>query len=60
MLDATMPYTAQHQLIVDLANSSREIMGLTPNRRHGSLAEHHAQRIHELMRHRPHNVQDWG
>lgn len=60
MLNATLPYTAQHQLIVDLANSAREVMSLSSYSHRGQLSEHHAQRIHELMRHRPHNVQDWG
>lgn len=55
MLNATMPHTAQHQLIVDMANSARETMDLIPSSRHGLLVEHHAQRIHELMRHRSHN-----
>ena len=55
MTNATMPYSAQHQLIVDMANSARETMGLLSYTRYGELAEHHAQRIHELMRHRSHN-----
>ena len=55
MLNATMPHTAQHQLIVDMANSARETMSLVTTHRTGALASHHAQRIHELMRHRPHN-----
>ena len=60
MLEFTMPHMAQHQLLVNMANSARDTMALTPSRRNGDLQAHHAQRIHELMRHRSHNVDDWG
>jgi len=55
MLDFTFPHTAQHQLITDMANSASETIRLCPDRRTSELRLHHAQRIHELMRHRPHN-----
>jgi len=59
MLDFTFPFTCNHQLITDMANSARDTMKLTGNYR-GELSEHHAQRIHELMHYRAHTVNtDW-
>ena len=51
----TFPHSTDHQLITNLANSSREVLAMTTNTRRGDLAECHATRIHELMRFRPHN-----
>ena len=56
----TFPYTTNHQLITDLANSARETMGLCPSQRNGELQACHAQRIHELMRYRAHTVNTDG
>ena len=55
MLDLTFPYSTQHQLITDMANSATETIRLCPDRRMSELHLHHAQRIHELMRHRSYN-----
>ena len=55
MLEFTFAYCASHQLITDMANSATETIRLCPSRRCSELHLHHAQRIHELMRHRPHN-----
>lgn len=52
MLDCTFPFTTDHQLITDLANSNRDIIRLVGNGR-TDLEQHFAQRVHELMRHRP-------
>ena len=56
----SMPYTASHQLITDMANSARETMALTTGIRGGLLEFCHAQRIHELMRYRSHTVNTDG
>ena len=56
----SMPYTADHQLLTDMAASAAETMRLTREHRNGMLDECHAQRIHELMRYRSHTVNtDW-
>ena len=56
----SMPYTASHQMITDMAASAAHTMELTSEFRHGMLEECHAQRVHELMRHRAHNINtDW-
>ena len=54
------PYTTNHQLIVDMANSAREVIQLTPAQRHGELQACHASRIHELMHYRSHTVNTDG
>ena len=51
MLDCTLPYSSSHQLIIDLANSNREVLELVGDGR-SELSHHYAQRIHELMRFR--------
>jgi len=59
MLDFTFPHSTGHQLVTDMANSARETLALC-SQRNGELEAHFGQRIHELMRHRPHNVNtDW-
>ena len=50
------PHSTPEQLKVNMANSAREVMQLTPSQRHGELAVHHACRIHELMHYRSHTV----
>ena len=60
MLDFTFPHSTGHQLITDMANSSRETMELTRSQRNGELEAHHAQRIHELMHYRSHTVNTDG
>ena len=52
----TFPHSTDHQLITNLANSSREVLAMTTNTRRGDLAVCHATRIHELMRFRTHTV----
>lgn len=55
MLDYTLPHSTSHQLITEMANSSREVLEITGGSR-SDLQHHHAQRIHELMRYRSHTV----
>ena len=59
MLDFTFPFSTNHQLIVDMANSAQETLRLC-GRSNGELIEHHAQRIHELMHYRSHTVNTDG
>ena len=51
----TFPYSTDHQLITNMANSARQVLAMTSDIRRGDLAECHQTRIHELMRFRPHN-----
>ena len=55
-----MPHTAPHQMITNMANSSREVITLCDNQRTGELQTCHAFRIHELMRFRSHTVNTDG
>ena len=54
------PHATPEQLKVNMANSAREVMDLTPSQRHGELNYHFACRIHELMHFRTHTVDTDG
>jgi hypothetical protein len=54
------PYSTNHQLIVDMANSLKETIRLTENQRQAYLHELQAVRVHELMHFRPHTVDTDG
>lgn len=54
------PYSTNHQLIADMANSLKETIRLTDNQRQNDLHELQARRVHELMRFRPHTVDTDG
>ena len=54
------PHSTPEQLKVDMANSAREVMTLTPDQRNGELQACHASRIHELMHYRSHTVNTDG
>jgi len=54
------PFSTNHQLIVDMANSLKETIRLTENQRQAYLYELQAVRVHELMHFRPHTVDTDG
>ena len=54
------PHSTPEQLKVDMANSAKEVMGLTPSQRHGELNDCFGRRIHELMHYRTHTVDTDG
>ena len=54
------PHSTPEQLKVNMANSAREVMDLTPSQRNGELQNCHACRIHELMHYRSHTVNTDG
>lgn len=54
------PHSTPEQLKVNMANSAREVIQLTPAQRHGELQACHASRIHELMHYRSHTVNTDG
>jgi len=54
------PHSTPEQLKVNMANSAREVIQLTPSQRHGELNDCYARRIHELMHYRTHTVDTDG
>ena len=56
------PYSTNHQLIVDMANSCKKtIETVKPHStRTNALDEQFGKRVHELMQHRPHNIDTDG
>lgn len=59
---STLPHSADHQLITDLANSSRSTAETCRQAGHHAASLHliHAARVHELMRYRSHTVNTDG
>jgi len=54
------PHSTPEQLKVNMANSAREVIQITPAQRNGQLQACHANRIHELMHYRSHTVNTDG
>lgn len=56
------PFVTNHQLIVDLANSAKEIISCLKHcgARSNDLDEQFAKRVHELMGFRPHTIDTDG
>ena len=56
------PFTTEPQLITDMANSAKAtvrcLKGLDV--RCNDIEDLFALRVHELMAHRPHNVNEWN
>ena len=58
MLDFTMAYAADPELITELSLSAQSVLkSLTHEPYRGELYQHASQRIHELMHHRPHQAE---
>ena len=56
------PYSTNHQLIVDMANSAKQVSEqIKPHAtRTNAIDEQFAKRVHELMNFRPHTVDTDG
>ena len=56
------PYSTNHQLVVDMANSCKKTISCLKlvDARVGDLDDLFSKRVHELMMHRAHNIStDW-
>ena len=56
------PFTTDHQLIVNMANSAKQTLSClrSVDARTDSIDNLFALRVHELMAHRSHNVDEWN
>jgi len=56
------PFSTNHQLIVDMANSAKETISCLESveSRTQAIDEQFAKRVHELMHYRPHTVDTDG
>ena len=59
---STLPHSADHQLVTDLARSVLETAELCRQHGHHASSLHliHAARVHDLMRYRSHTVNTDG
>ena len=56
------PFSTDHQLVTDMANSAKQTISCLQylEARTAPIDEQFEKRVHELMRHRSHNVNtDW-
>jgi len=61
-MPSTFPYSVDQQLVVDMANSAKETISClkSVDARTANIDQFFEVRVHELMRHRPHNVNTDG
>ena len=61
-MPSTFPYSVDQQLVVNMANSAKETISCLKfvDARTANIDQFFEVRVHELMRHRPHNINTDG